>query len=85
MRPDGPELIRTLLTLGCDMVVGTRRGVTDDAGRRGHAFGNSVFNGLYKTLFGTDFTDIFSGYRAFRAALPRASRRSRAVSRSRPK
>jgi glycosyltransferase involved in cell wall biosynthesis len=62
---DGPELIRTLLSLGCDMVVGTRRGVTDDAGRRGHAFGNSVFNGLYKTLFGTDFTDIFSGYRAF--------------------
>ncbi|WP_394691165.1 glycosyltransferase [Hoeflea sp.] len=62
---DGPELIRTLLTQGCDMVVGTRRGVTDDAGRRGHAFGNSVFNGLYKALFGTDFTDIFSGYRAF--------------------
>lgn len=62
---DGPELIRTLLTQHCDMVVGTRRGVTDDAGRRGHAFGNSIFNGLYKRLFGTDFTDIFSGYRAF--------------------
>ena len=62
---DGPELIRTLLTERCDMVVGTRRGVTDDAGRRGHAFGNSIFNTLYKTLFGNDFTDIFSGYRAF--------------------
>ena len=57
---DGPELIRTLL-----MVVGTRRGVTDDAGRRGHAFGNSIFNSLYQTIFGKDFTDIFSGYRAF--------------------
>jgi hypothetical protein len=55
MRPDGPELIRTLLSEGCDMVVGTRRGVTDDAGRRGHAFGNSVFNTLYKTLFGPGF------------------------------
>lgn len=62
---DGPELIRTLLTERCDMVVGTRRGVTDDAGRRGHAFGNSIFNGLYKTIFGSDFSDIFSGYRAF--------------------
>ena len=62
---DGPELIRTLLTERCDMVVGTRRGVTDDAGRRGHAFGNSIFNTLYKTIFGSDFTDIFSGYRAF--------------------
>ncbi|EDQ35497.1 Glycosyltransferase [Hoeflea phototrophica DFL-43] len=62
---DGPELIRTLLTERSDMVVGTRRGVTDDAGRRGHAFGNSIFNTLYKTIFGNDFTDIFSGYRAF--------------------
>lgn len=62
---DGPELIRTLVSERCDMVVGTRRGVTDDAGRRGHAFGNSIFNSLYKSIFGNDFTDIFSGYRAF--------------------
>lgn len=62
---DGAELIRTLLTERCDMVVGTRRGVTADAGRRGHAFGNSLFNRVYKTIFGADFTDIFSGYRAF--------------------
>lgn len=62
---DGPELIRTLLTERCDMVVGTRRGVTDDAGRLGHAFGNSIFNRLYKSIFGNEFTDIFSGYRAF--------------------
>ncbi|WP_052161244.1 glycosyltransferase [Hoeflea sp. BAL378] len=62
---DGPELIRTLVSERCDMVVGTRRGVTDDAGRRGHAFGNTIFNTLYKQIFGDDFTDIFSGYRAF--------------------
>lgn len=62
---DAPQLINTLITERCDMVVGTRRGVTDDAGRSGHAFGNRVFNGLYKRLFGRDFTDIFSGYRAF--------------------
>lgn len=62
---DGPELIRALVSERCDMVVGTRRGVTDDAGRRGHAFGNSLFNSLYKSIFGNDFSDIFSGYRAF--------------------
>ena len=62
---DAPDLIRTLLTERCDMVVGVRRGVTDDAGRAGHAFGNKIFNGLYQFMFGSDFTDIFSGYRAF--------------------
>lgn len=58
-----PDLVRTLLEERVDMVVGTRAGVTDDAGRKGHAFGNSVFNGLYGLIFGRDFTDIFSGYR----------------------
>lgn len=62
---DAPQLINMLVTERSDMAVGTRRGVTDDAGRAGHAFGNRVFNGLYKRLFGRDFTDIFSGYRAF--------------------
>lgn len=62
---DSEELIRTLLTERADMVVGTRRGVHDDAGRQGHATGNRLFNVLYRTIFGTDFTDIFSGYRAF--------------------
>ncbi|MBL8585012.1 MAG: glycosyltransferase [Rhizobiaceae bacterium] len=62
---DAPQLIDTLLAERADMVVGTRRGVTDDAGRAGHALGNRLFNSLYKRLFGRDFTDIFSGYRVF--------------------
>ncbi|MBW3097678.1 glycosyltransferase [Pseudohoeflea coraliihabitans] len=62
---DGADLIRTLLTEGSDMVVGTRRDVTRDAGRRGHALGNALFNRLYRAIFGKDFSDIFSGYRAF--------------------
>lgn len=62
---DAPQLINALVTERVDMVVGTRRGVTDDAGRAGHAFGNSIFNLLYRSLFGRDFTDIFSGYRVF--------------------
>jgi glycosyltransferase involved in cell wall biosynthesis len=62
---DAPELMRTLLSERSDMVVGVRRGVTDDAGRAGHAFGNKIFNNLFQSLFGNDFTDIFSGYRVF--------------------
>jgi hypothetical protein len=62
---DAEELVRTLLTERADMVVGTRRGVHSDAGRQGHALGNRLFNLLYRMIFGPDFTDIFSGYRAF--------------------
>jgi glycosyltransferase involved in cell wall biosynthesis len=62
---DAPELIRTLLSERSDMVVGVRREVTVDAGRKGHAFGNKIFNTLYHAMFGNDFSDIFSGYRVF--------------------
>ncbi|OAP41358.1 glycosyl transferase [Sinorhizobium glycinis] len=62
---DAGDLIRTLLTEQADMVVGTRRHIRVEAGRQGHAFGNRIFNVLYRTIFGTDFSDIFSGYRAF--------------------
>lgn len=60
-----PRMIDTLLADRADMVVGTRRNVTEDAGRNGHAFGNRIFNMIYRALFGSEFTDIFSGYRAF--------------------
>ncbi len=39
---DAEDLIRTLMTEGADMVVGTRRNVHADAGRNGHAFGNRL-------------------------------------------
>lgn len=60
-----PRLVHDLVSRRLDMVVGTRAGVTDDAGRKGHAVGNKLFNGLFRSMFGDDFTDIFSGYRAF--------------------
>lgn len=60
-----PDLIKKLIEDRLDMVVGTRRDVTKDAGRAGHAFGNRLFNITYQSVFGKDFTDIFSGYRVF--------------------
>lgn len=62
---DAPSLVSALMTERVDMVVGTRRDVTADAGRAGHAFGNKLFNSVYQMIFGSDFSDIFSGYRAF--------------------
>jgi len=62
---DAVDLVRALITERVDMAVGVRRDVTVDAGRKGHAVGNMMFNELYKRLFGNDFTDILSGYRAF--------------------
>jgi hypothetical protein len=48
-----------------DMVVGARMPVDETAHRAGHAFGNTLFNRIADWLFGSEFTDIFSGYRAF--------------------
>jgi len=62
---EAPALLAALAERGVDMVVGARRGVHEDAGRSGHAFGNRLFNRLYRWLFGDDFTDVFSGYRVF--------------------
>lgn len=60
-----PVLVDRLLTEEADMVVGARIGATEKHQRAGHAFGNRMFNVLYSKLFGREFSDIFSGYRAF--------------------
>lgn len=58
-------LVNKLVEDDADMVVGARMGALDKHQRAGHAFGNRMFNRLYTTLFGKEFSDIFSGYRAF--------------------
>lgn len=60
-----PTLIAAVLDDKVDMAIGARANVTQQAHRRGHAFGNRLFNGVYRSLFGADYGDIFSGYRAF--------------------
>ena len=61
---DAPLLLKTLIEEKYDMVAGAREGIRQDAGRKGHALGNILFNRLYKVLFGSGFSDIFTGYRA---------------------
>jgi glycosyltransferase involved in cell wall biosynthesis len=49
---------------GADMVIGTRLGRPDqDALPAGHGFGNRLFIGLVRLLFGIRTRDLFSGYR----------------------
>ncbi len=64
-----PQLIDKLTSKNLDMVVGTRQETAEeqdgDAYRRGHRFGNRLFNWFVALLFSRQFSDIFSGYRVF--------------------
>ena len=70
------RLVETLVAQNLDMVVGVRLG-SEQAFRRGHRFGNRLFNWIVAQLFGTGFTDILSGYRVvsrrFAKSFPAAS------------
>lgn len=57
------RLIELLRRYRLDMVVGARRKTACDAFRSGHEWGNRLFNRTLKTLFGSSFRDVFSGYR----------------------
>jgi len=59
------RIVDELISTGSDMVVGAREGALQKHQRAGHATGNKIFNIIYTALFGREFTDIFSGYRAF--------------------
>ncbi len=59
------ELIGLVVDEKCDMVVAARVPREAGAMRTGHAFGNALFNRIADWLFGSEFKDIFSGYRAF--------------------
>ena len=56
-----PEMARRLIAERLDMLVAVR----DGRHRRYHGFGNRLFNIIYRRLIGRQFSDIFSGYRAF--------------------
>lgn len=58
-----PDLIAAASS-GADMVIGARLAdPAADAFRPGHSFGNRLFIGLVRLLFGIRTRDLFSGYR----------------------
>ena len=62
-----PKLVATLVEQNLDMVVGCRvEESTDNKNYRpGHRIGNKLLTGSVQRIFGGDFTDMLSGYRAF--------------------
>jgi glycosyltransferase involved in cell wall biosynthesis len=63
--PSAPAMIAQLLEDRLDMVVAARVHEEQAAYRRGHVTGNRLLTGFVATVFGTAFSDILSGYRAF--------------------
>ncbi len=59
------KLLNELIENDLDMVVGSRKQISDKSYPMGHVLGNLMFNKIVSTLFGRQFDDIFSGYRAF--------------------
>ncbi len=62
---DAPALLAKAEQNQLDMVAGKRKNIQQDAGRSGHAFGNRMFNWLFRKMFSAGFDDIFTGYRVF--------------------
>lgn len=62
------KLVDKLIDENLDMVVGCREvdpEIAKLAYRPGHQFGNKVLTGSVAQIFGGEFTDMLSGYRAF--------------------
>ena len=61
-----PEMIDTLISGPCDHVLGVRQDNQETTSYRpGHEAGNKMFNRLTGWLFGSEVSDMLSGYRVF--------------------
>lgn len=58
-----PTMVWRLVEKNLDMVIGARDRQVALDDRRGHVLGNRFFSRLHMLLFGSDLTDVFSGYR----------------------
>lgn len=58
-----PKLVARLIDDGLDMVTGTRVAQSEEAYRTGHRFGNRLLTGLVAHSFGSEVSDMLSGYR----------------------
>ena len=62
-----PRLVAELVENGLDLVNGARVSTAAAAYRRGHRFGNHALTELVRIIFGRQFTDMLSGYKALSA------------------
>ncbi|MFM7007963.1 MAG: glycosyltransferase family 2 protein [Betaproteobacteria bacterium] len=66
------DMIALLNSDHLDLVTGVRQPTEPSAYRRGHLFGNFVFNKLFERLFEVHSKDIFSGYRVISGRFAKA-------------
>lgn len=60
-----PMMVRRLVEEGLDMVAAARVSSDVHAFRAGHRFGNVALSGIVRMVFGRQFRDMLTGYRAF--------------------
>ena len=60
-----PMMVHRLLAEGLDMVSAARVSSSAGAYRTGHRFGNKALSGVVRMVFGRQFEDMLTGYRAF--------------------
>lgn len=60
-----PDLVRCLVENGNDLVNGARKSEAVGAYRLGHRFGNRLLSGMVRTMFGSQVSDMLSGYKVF--------------------
>jgi hypothetical protein len=60
-----PALVRRLAADGLDMISVARVSTEAAAFRAGHRFGNRALTGIVRLVFGRQFKDMLTGYRAF--------------------
>lgn len=61
-----PKMIELLISGPYDHILGVRRDTSPDSSyRKGHEFGNRMFNVITSRLFGAHVSDMLSGYRVF--------------------
>jgi glycosyltransferase involved in cell wall biosynthesis len=60
-----PMMVRRLVDEGLDMVSAARRSTDAEAFRAGHRLGNRALSEVVRMVFGRQFEDMLTGYRAF--------------------
>jgi glycosyltransferase involved in cell wall biosynthesis len=60
-----PRMLAALTGECCDMVNARRVAAESNAYRPGHSWGNRALTGVVSWLFGSEISDLLSGYRAF--------------------
>lgn len=58
-----PEIVRRMLDEGLDFLNCVRVTELEAAYRPGHKFGNLMFTGMVRSIFGTEINDMLSGYK----------------------